>query len=132
MTSYNLKIRKTTFDAAQYLPEEFGKCHNLHGHTYIFRNICIETDKIVDFNIIKQVTQYFDHCIIAPEKDRDFWDNMNTVRDAPVIFKVKYIPYEMATVENIALYLRKMFKQISGVVDVFFELYETPNQGVDI
>ena len=31
-------------------------------------------------------------------QDKDFWDNMNTVRDAPVIFKVKYIPYEMATV----------------------------------
>ena len=132
METYTLKLREKTFDAAQYLPEEFGKCHNLHGPTYTFRNIYVETDRIVDFALIKQGIDYFDHCIIAPEKDKDFWDSMNTVRDAPVIFKVKYIPYEMATVEYMALHLRKMFMEIPGVTNVFFELYETPNQGTVI
>lgn len=132
METHTIEINCETFNASQYLPKEFGHCHNLHGHTYLVKNLYAVTDRIVDFSIIKKVIDQFDHCTIAPEKDRDFWEAVSKIENAPVIFKMRYIPYEMGTVEYIALHLKKMITEIPGVIDVYFELYETPNQGTVI
>jgi 6-pyruvoyl-tetrahydropterin synthase len=138
MKKQNIKqigLDEFSIDSGQYLPESFGKCHRFHGHTYIGKEFEVKTDGIVDFNLLKKVYSEFDHYIIAPEQDRDFWECIvfcanewakEKKKDVPCKFECIYIPYEMGVVEYIAEYLKIRFLQIPGIIDVKFKLYETP------
>ncbi len=133
---HTLKMCEISIDSGQYLPKEFGKCHRFHGHTYLIRDFYIKTEGIVDFNKFKQVYALFDHYIIIPEKDKEFWNTIQAFStqwcqdkgiEKPVEFECIVIPYEYSAVEYIGKHLKQKLLEISGVVDVKFELYETPN-----
>ena len=125
-----------TFDAAQYLPIEFGKCHNLHGHTYHIKNLQIATQGIVDFSKIKKTIDEFDHCILTTVEDKKQIQKIIDfiIKEDINIFNLKLvaIPKPMVTVEYLGQYIKEQLKSIVGVIDASFELYETPTQGVII
>lgn len=66
--------KRVSFDAAHFLPNYEGKCHNLHGHTWKVE-IAVEgpvdnqTDMVVDFAWLKEALQAevidkFDHTLL--------------------------------------------------------------------
>lgn len=133
---YKIKRTIITNDCAQYLPPTFGKCNRFHGHTYIIKDLIIKTSKIVDFSLIKKTLESFDHLILAPLKHKPFWEAVQTLRDTTYgdddtlpQFKCYYMDVEETTVEAIGAVLKeKIFAISDGIVDVQFELYETPKQ----
>lgn len=133
---HTLIITDKTFDAGQYLPVEFGKCHNLHGHTYHIKNLEIQTEGIIDFTKIKKTIDEFDHCILTTTEDKNKLQKILEfmVKENIDIFNLKFIaiPKPMVTVEYLGQYIKEQLKSIVGVIDVTFELYETPTQGVKI
>lgn len=57
------------FDCAHMLSNYEGKCANLHGHTYhgtvtLEGDVNPETSMLLDYNIIKQVVDKFDHAVV--------------------------------------------------------------------
>ncbi len=137
---HTLKIKEIEISAGQYLPVNFGDCHNLHGHYYLLKNLVLTTEGIVDFKHIKNCLKIFDHCILAPTQDEAFWDEMaqhahnwcyEKKKDAPCLFMITYIQTgDKVTVEYLALSIQKELLKIEGVKEVHFELYETKNNGV--
>ena len=65
-----MKISKDIkFDCAHMLSNYEGKCANLHGHTYhgtviIEAPVSDEARMVLDYNIIKEVVDEFDHAIV--------------------------------------------------------------------
>lgn len=65
------------FDAAHYLPDYVGKCHNLHGHRW-FVDVCVKGDlqtegpqkgMVMDFGDLKKfvekyIIERFDHTLL--------------------------------------------------------------------
>ena len=134
---HTLKIKEIEFSAGQYLPEEYGNCHNLHGHNYLIKNLIAKTTEIVDFRKFKEAINQFDHCILAPEDDRVFWAEVkskmsNSVLEDTVVFKVVYIPFPTVTAEYLSTYIHNKLREIKGVYSITFELYETKNNGVAV
>jgi len=66
--------RRFEFQAAHHLPRHPGKCHDLHGHSYIFEVLCqgpIDPDSgmVVDFADVKtavtsRVLDVLDHTLL--------------------------------------------------------------------
>lgn len=61
--------RQFQFDAAHMLSQYEGKCANLHGHTYTgdieIRGLIDDTTgMLLDYNVIKEVVDEYDHCVI--------------------------------------------------------------------
>ncbi len=133
---HRLIITDKTFDAAQYLPVQFGKCHNLHGHTYHIKHLNIGTKGIVDFSKIKAVIDSFDHCLLTTVEDEKkiqrIADFMTKEGIDIFILKTLAIPYESVTIEYLGQYLKNQLMAIPGVEDVQFEIYETPTNGAII
>ena len=131
-----LLLNDKSFCAGQYLPIEFGKCHNYHGHNYRMTNIKVKTKGIVDLSRIKEVIDSFDHVTIAPEKDAEQLQKIVDfmVKESINIFVLKYItiPYDMSAGEYIGKYIKDQMMKICGVLEVTFELYETATQGFKI
>lgn len=128
-----LVIKELHFDASHYLNSDFGKCQNDHGHRWYIRNLKVVTTKIVDFNKIKKVVDFFDHCKIIPEEHYEFWLEVTALaKEHKMPFKISVytIPAKLTLVENIKEALKKQLLDIDGVGDVSFELYETDNYGV--
>jgi 6-pyruvoyl-tetrahydropterin synthase len=131
-----LKINLLHFDAAHYLDESFGICHQLHGHTYFVRNIEIKCKKIVDFAKIEEVVKKFDHVLIIPKEHYQKWEKIATEvfykEEIPCLLKFYVLEEDSSTVENIAQALKKEIESIDGVISVSFELYEGENKGVKV
>jgi len=124
-----LHIKMFDFHAAHYLPPTFGKCNRLHGHTYTFEDIEIETEGIVDFSLIKKVMDSADHTLLVPEQDAKFWVELNEHTNPPCGIRVFTIPANETTVEAIARYFHDTITAIPGVKSVKFILYETKHSG---
>lgn len=127
---HSIKKTKLTFDAAHFLPKKYGKCNNLHGHTYIIKNLEVATEDIVDFAEFKKVIKSLDHSLIISKKHSkqyasELTDMAHTL-DRLFTLNLTIIPFEETAVEYIAKYLEMKFKEVIGVKDVAFELYETP------
>lgn len=71
-----MKISKDIkFDCAHMLSGYEGKCANLHGHTYhgtveIQAAVDDTTRMVLDYNIIKEVVDKFDHAVVFSHKLR--------------------------------------------------------------
>jgi len=89
-----MKISKDIkFDCAHMLSEYEGKCANLHGHTYhgtVIINASVDdtTRMVLDYNIIKEVVDEFDHAVVfsfrirrnAIEEALHDWARKNAMR----------------------------------------------------
>ena len=71
--------KKFKFDAAHMIKDHFGKCKNLHGHTYTLelfissKQIDQDTGVLLDYynvgEIVKPIIEHFDHSFIYNAND---------------------------------------------------------------
>ena len=66
--------KEVYFDASHRLLHYEGKCKNLHGHrwrveVWLAGEIDIRTGILVDFNVIRDVVERFDHQVILNRED---------------------------------------------------------------
>jgi len=118
---------EASFDAAHFLTNYDGKCHNIHGHRWrVVLNIKGEPKNgmVIDFNDIKKNLKnecdYFDHTFIV-QKDslnKELFDLLS--KD----FLLREVPFR-TTAENFAKYF---FNKLNSKYEVYeVAVYETPN-----
>lgn len=125
--------RKFQFDAAHMLSNYTGKCANLHGHTYT-GEVCISakvdeyTGMVLDYNVIKEVIDSFDHALLLSGTDiRNqaenglwAWALQNNMKYADLGYK--------CTAENIAKLIAQMIaEKLNRKCSVQVWLHETPD-----
>ena len=118
---------EASFDAAHFLTNYDGKCHNIHGHRWrVVLNIKGEPKNgmVVDFNEIKKELKaecdYFDHSFIVEKDSLDKTVFELLSKD----FLIRVVDFR-TTAENFAKYF---FDKLSTKYDVYeVAVYETPN-----
>lgn len=125
--------RKFQFDAAHMLSNYTGKCSNLHGHTYT-GEVCIsakideQTGMVLDYNVIKEVIDIFDHALVfsgpaergQPENELLLWAIKYNMKYAELGYK--------CTAENIAKLIAQMIaEKLNRKCSVQVWLHETPD-----
>lgn len=133
-------------NAAHYIGGH-DKCGCIHGHTYFIEGMEIVCDyealkdrdiplPYLDFGMLKKlIKDLYDHKFIVPERDAAFWRNvyLRAIESGIQLSNsgnIQPIPYDLATCENMADYLKQKIMSLPGVMDVTFELREGPSQGV--
>ncbi len=126
-----MKIAKEfRWEMGHRLPEHFGLCKNIHGHSYkMIAEFEGELDKnqmVIDYydveKIINPVIEKLDHSFMVYKDDKivlDFLEKMN--------FKRVVVDF-LATAENICLYLLNEIKKCSlpsNISSVKVRVYET-------
>lgn len=123
--------KQIKFDCAHMLSDYQGKCANLHGHTYhgmvtLVGQVKPETDMLLDYNVIKDVIDEFDHAIIFSEAKRRnvaetelfHWAETHDMRKVD-LFNGK------STAENIAQTIAGKFLAYPNIERVRIDLSET-------
>ncbi len=118
---------EASFDAAHFLTNYDGKCHNIHGHRWrVVLGIkgSPTNGMVVDFNDIKkdlkEACDYFDHTFIV-EKDSLKKEVFLLLSND---FLLREVPFR-TTAENFAKYF---YDELSKKYDVYeVSVYETPN-----
>lgn len=118
---------KAEFDAAHFLSNYNGKCHNIHGHRWaVFAEIEGELDNgmVVDFGILKadlkEMADYFDHSFIVEENSL----KESLLNELKSEFLIRIVPFR-TTAENFAKYFYDTLSEKYNVLSV--KVYETPN-----
>ncbi len=118
---------KAEFDAAHFLTNYNGKCHNIHGHRWqVFAEISGELDNgmVVDFNVLKsdlkEMVDYFDHSFIVEENSLK--DSL--LKELQNEFLIRIVPFR-TTAENFAKFFYDLLSKKYKVLSV--KVYETPN-----
>jgi len=132
MVEREIKILELTFSAAHYITGH-PKCSALHGHTYFVRNIEVLYDapegEYVDLGLIKAIIQEYDHKLLIPAYDEQYW--LHTSTGGPC--KIPFVEFPgLTTVENIAELIASAIKTLRYVTDVHLEVFEGPNQGTQV
>ena len=122
------------FDAAHYIPGYKGKCGNIHGHSYIVKDLRIGVDNqldrmgiSIDFSSIKQYfDKEWDHKFIvsSPPDDPypDSWMDIYRLLDMDTA-QLRVVEY--TTCEHIAqVIVKELFDRFPQVRFVGFTLYE--------
>jgi 6-pyruvoyl-tetrahydropterin synthase len=130
-----LIIKELTFSAAHYIPAH-PKCGAIHGHTFFVRNIRILCKAFVDFKLIKDTIQAYDHKLLVPKEAFNIWvqlaDRYRLLEDN-VNYRFDLVSIDgEPTCEDISKQLQRELQEIPGVHTAHFELYEGPNQGVKV
>ena len=123
---YTIKC-ESSFDAAHFLSNYHGKCHNIHGHRWKIL-ACIkgnlDNGLVSDFSFLKsylkELCDYFDHTFIV---ERGSLENhiLNSLKEQFVIREVDF----RTTAENFSKYF---FEKVNERYDcLYIEVYETPN-----
>ncbi|HSL89667.1 MAG TPA: 6-carboxytetrahydropterin synthase [Ignavibacteriaceae bacterium] len=127
-----MKIAKEfRWEMGHRLPEHFGQCKNIHGHSYKmiveFEGELDKNEMIIDYydveNIINPIIEKLDHAFMVNGKDKivlEFLEKMNSK---------KVVVNFQSTAENICLYLLNEVKKASlpeNVNSVKVRVYETP------
>ncbi|WP_281508379.1 6-carboxytetrahydropterin synthase QueD [Parvibacter caecicola] len=131
---YGLKT-ESSFDAAHFLTDYYGKCENLHGHRWrvvavIATDELQETgtckDMVMDFGdfkrILRQLTEELDHSFIVEEGSLKP-QTMECLKEEG--FTLSVMPFR-TTAENLARYFWQRLDD-AGVPILTVEVYETPN-----
>jgi len=127
-----MKIAKEfRWEMGHRLPEHFGQCKNIHGHSYKmlveFEGELDKNEMVIDYydveKIIIPIIEKLDHAFMVNKNDKiviEFLDKMNSK---------KVIVDFQSTAENICLYLISEVKKVSlpeNVYSVKVRVYETP------
>ena len=103
-----MKIAKEFhWEMGHRLPEHFGKCKNIHGHSY---KMIVELEGSLDENgmimdyfdlkkIVKPVIEEMDHAFMVYEKDKEIIKFLESVNSKKIIVGFQ------STVENICKYI---------------------------
>jgi len=128
-----MKIAKEfRWEMGHRLPEHFGKCKNIHGHSYKmmveFEGELDKNGMIIDYYIVKEIIEP-----IVEELDHSFMVNKNDDLVLEFLEKLdskKVIVDFDSTVENITRYLIKEIKKASlpkNVTGLKVRVCETPD-----
>lgn len=128
-----MKIAKEfSWEMGHRLPEHFGKCKNVHGHSY---KMIIELDGALNENsmvmdyydlkkIVNPVVENLDHAFMVYREDSEMISFLEKLNSKKVVVDFQ------STVENICIYilseLRK-FKFPSNIKSIKVRIHETPD-----
>ncbi len=111
-----MKIAKEFhWEMGHRLPEHFGKCKNIHGHSY---RMIVELDgelndggMIMDYydlkKIVNPIVDHLDHAFMVFEKDEEIVRFLKSVKSKMIIVNFQ------STVENICRYILTEIKKQS-------------------
>jgi 6-pyruvoyltetrahydropterin/6-carboxytetrahydropterin synthase len=122
--------KEFTWEMGHRLPEHFGKCKNIHGHSYKLivelEGYITEQGLIMDFydlkKIVKPVLEKLDHSFMVFSGDKDVISFLEKLNSKRVVVSFP------STVENIAGYLLEEICKTgfpSNVSAVRVRVYET-------
>ena len=126
-----MKIAKEfRWEMGHRLPEHFGQCKNIHGHSYKmlveFEGKLDEQGMVIDYydveKIINPIIEHLDHAFMVNKNDKvviEFLEKMNSK---------KVVVDFQSTAENICTYLLNEVRQASlpkNVTKIKVRVYET-------
>jgi len=126
-----MKIAKEfRWEMGHRLPEHFGLCKNIHGHSYKmiveFEGELDKNQMVIDFydveKIINPVIERLDHSFMVNENDKPVIEFLEKINSKKVVVDF------LATVENICTYLLSEIKNASlppNISSVKVRVYET-------
>lgn len=109
-----MKVAKEfKWEMGHRLPEHFGNCKNIHGHSYKmiveFEGELNKDEMIIDFydidRIIKPLIEKFDHAFMVNENDKNVIEFLDKIKSKKLIVDFN------STVENICSYVLKEIKK---------------------
>ena len=127
-----MKIAKEfRWEMGHRLPEHFGQCKNIHGHSYKmiveFEGELDKNDMIIDYydveKIINPIIEKLDHAFMVKKDDQIVVEFLNKMNSKKVVVDFQ------STAENICLYLLNEVNKASlpeNVNSVKVRVYETP------
>jgi len=126
-----MKIAKEfKWEMGHRLPEHFGNCKNIHGHSYKmiieFEGELNESEMIIDFydidRIIKPLIEKLDHAFMVNKNDSDVLAFLDKIKSKKLIVDFN------STVENLCNYALKEIKKFElpeNILSVAIRIYET-------
>ncbi|HZW40546.1 MAG TPA: 6-carboxytetrahydropterin synthase QueD [Ignavibacteriaceae bacterium] len=106
--------KEFNWEMGHRLPKHFGKCKNIHGHSYkmsveLEGEIDPNTGMIMDYYDVKKmvnpIVEELDHCFMVNSKDKDIIAFLEKVDSKKVV-----VDFD-STVENICMYMLNKIKQ---------------------
>lgn len=128
-----MKIAKEfNWEMGHHLPEHFGKCKNIHGHSYKMwvelEGDVLENGMVMDYyhlkDIIEPLIDKMDHSFLVYEGDDSIIEFLEKMNSKMVIVNFQ------STVENITNYFLAEIKKTklpSNIEKVKVRVYETPD-----
>lgn len=128
-----MKIAKEfRWEMGHRLPNHFGKCKNVHGHSYKMlvelEGEVAESGMVLDYfdlkQVVKPIVEELDHAFMVNAKDTDIVDLLDKLNSKKVVIHFD------STVENICLYIlnklvnHKFPENISGIKVKIYETYD--------
>jgi 6-pyruvoyltetrahydropterin/6-carboxytetrahydropterin synthase len=128
-----MKIAKEfSWEMGHRLPEHFGKCKNIHGHSY---KMIVELEGDVDQNgmvldyfdlkkIINPIVEELDHAFLVYKEDYEVIEFLNRINSK------KIVACFQSTVENICSYFLDKIKESNlpaNIKSVKVRICETPD-----
>ena len=128
-----MKIAKEfSWEMGHRLPEHFGKCKNIHGHSY---KMIVELEGDVDKNgmvldyydlkrIINPIVEELDHAFLVYHEDSEVINFLNKLNSKKVVAEFQ------STVENICYYFLRRIRESglpSNIKSVKVRICETPD-----
>lgn len=126
-----MKVAKEfRWEMGHRLPEHFGLCKNIHGHSYKmiveFEGELDKNQMVIDFydveKILNPVIKRLDHSFMVNENDKPVIEFLEKINSKKVVVNF------LATVENICTYLLSEIKNASlppNISSVKVRVYET-------
>ncbi len=126
-----MKIAKEFhWEMGHRLPEHFGLCKNIHGHSYqmilTVEGEMNEQQMVIDYydleKIINPIISEFDHSFMVNKNDSVVLDFLNSINSKKVV-----VDFD-ATVENICLFVLNKIKNAGlpqNIKSISVRIYET-------
>lgn len=127
-----MKIAKEfRWEMGHRLPEHFGMCKNIHGHSYKmlveFEGELDKNEMVIDYydveKIINPIIEKLDHSFMVYKEDNTVLEFLEKMNSKKVVVDFQ------STAENICLYLLNEIKKASmpgNVKNLKVRVYETP------
>ena len=126
-----MKVAKEfRWEMGHRLPEHFGNCKNIHGHSYKmiveFEGEMNKDEMIIDFydidRIIKPLIEKLDHAFMVNKNDRDVIEFLEKIKSKKLVVDFN------STVENICKFVLeeiKKFEMPPNISTIGVRIYET-------
>ena len=126
-----MKVAKEfKWEMGHRLPEHFGNCKNIHGHSYKmiaeFEGRLNENDMIIDFydidRIIKPLVEKLDHAFMVTKNDTEVIEFLDRLKSKKLVVDFN------STVENICKFVLDEVKKAElsqNISSVSVRIYET-------
>ena len=126
-----MKVAKEfKWEMGHRLPEHFGNCKNIHGHSYKmiveFEGELTKDEMIIDFydvdKMIKPLLDKLDHAFMVNKNDKDVIEFLEKIKS-----KILVVDFH-STVENICKYFLEEIKKHDlpkNISSVSVKIYET-------